>query len=65
MRIHKKEELTEEEKLARLPEELQFLHTCPNFLNNKCSSINWNTDSPCWDCWKKKQYIIRGYDKQK
>lgn len=59
MRIYKKEELTEEQKLVRLPKDLQFLHMCPYFLNGKCSSYHWNIDSPCWDCYKKDEYIIR------
>lgn len=61
MNIHDYQQLTEEEKIARLPKEMQFLHKCPNFLNNKCSSRNWGNNSPCWDCYVKGEYIIRGY----
>jgi hypothetical protein len=59
MHIYDYQQLTEEEKLARLPKDIQFLHRCPNFLSNKCASVNWNTDSPCWDCFKQNKYIIR------
>ena len=59
MHIYDYQQLTEEEKLARLPKDIQFLHKCPNFLSNKCASVNWNTDSPCWDCVKQNRYIVR------
>ena len=61
MNIIDYQRLTEEEKIARLPKEMQFLHECPNFLTGKCSSQNWGTNSPCWDCYVKGEYIIRGY----
>lgn len=38
---------------------LEFLRQCPYFLDNRYKTANWNTNSPCWDCWKKKKYIIR------
>ena len=60
MNICDYQQLTEEEKIALLPEDMQFLHKCPNFLSNKCASVNWNTGSPCWDCWKKRKYVIKG-----
>lgn len=59
MQIYDYQQLTEEEKLARLPKDIQFLHKCPNFLSSKCSSVNWNASSPCWDCVKQNKYIIR------
>ena len=53
------QQLTEEEKSARLPKEIQFLHKCPNFLTGKCSSQNWGTNSPCWSRVEKGEYIVR------
>lgn len=57
MNIFDYQQLTEEEKLARLPKEMQFLHKCPNFLNGKCASYNWGAKSPCWSCVKDGYYM--------
>lgn len=37
----------------------EFLRNCPYFLDNSCKTANWQANSKCWDCWKKKKYIIR------
>ncbi len=65
MNIHDYHQLTEEEKIARLPKGMQFLHRCPHFFNGDCSSYNWGDNSPCWDCYKKKKYIIREYSERR
>lgn len=59
MNIYDYQQLTEEEKLARLPKEMQFLHKCPNFLTGKCASYNWGAKSPCWICNQEQKYIPR------
>lgn len=59
MNIYDYQQLTEEEKIARLPKEIQFLHKCPNFLTGKCASYNWGKNSPCWVCNQEQNYISR------
>lgn len=39
--------------------EISFLRACPYFLSNKCNSVCWGTDSPCWKCVKEGNYNIK------
>lgn len=39
--------------------EISFLRACPYFLSNKCNSIGWGSDSPCWKCVKEGNYNIK------
>ena len=65
MRIYKKGKLTEEKNLPILSKNLKFFHECSYFLGGQCSSTNWSESSPCWDCYKKGEYIIRINKKEK
>ncbi len=51
--------LKESKRDNKFRESVSFFKNCPYFITNKCKSINWCLNSPCWKCFKEGEYNIR------
>ncbi len=59
LQYYMKSRLTRAKDYSHDTPEISFLRACPYFLSNKCNSVGWGNDSPCWKCVKEGNYNIK------